>query len=236
MSAAHRNPQNDVFLQWEMIDPSKDSKIRMKREYEQRQQQLAQQQELARQLELAKQKALAHQRQVAEQQQRMQQMQQQLAQQQRINEENERRRQRELAEQRRVQQENERRQRQQLLAANQSLLVNQRTLVNAVRERMLPLQQEMKSVEGEIEEQEQMVYPMDEVKCDENVNLWVTLGITGDGKSTLCNRLFGDKSRKGNKGPFEAKRSGQSGYVFMVFCGSTFVLFSISGSCKVCLI
>merc|ERR1719474_1891909 len=38
------------------------------------------------------------------------------------------------------------------------------------------------------------------VERDESTKIIVTLGMTGSGKSTLCNRLKGDKSRGGNKG------------------------------------
>ena len=146
-----------------------------------------------------------------------QRLEQQLAEQQRVNEENERRRQQELAEQRRLLQETERRQREQLRASKQTLLVNQSALLTAKQNQLAPLQRELEAVDAQIAQQERMVYPMDDVKCGEGVHLWVTMGITGDGKSTLCNRLCGDKSRKGNKGPFAAKMSGQSGSVGDLF-------------------
>jgi len=52
-----------------------------------------------------------------------------------------------------------------------------------------------------------MSTPLQNVKNDSRTMFIVMLGVTGDGKSTICNRLCGDKSRMGNRGPFAACRS-----------------------------
>eukprot|EP01084_Bolivina_argentea_P086843 156930_1 len=52
---------------------------------------------------------------------------------------------------------------------------------------------------------------IEEFKIERNDNttkIIITLGMTGGGKSTFCNRMFGDKSLFGNKGP--CKTSGDS--------------------------
>eukprot|EP01083_Nonionella_stella_P057086 150004_1 len=96
------------------------------------------------------------------------------------------------------------------LATKEALLHTQDLLLNTTREQLRPLEQEMKDVQQQIAIQNQMHYPMQGVQYDAHTKFIVTFGITGDGKSTLCNRLCGDDSKKGNKGPFKALRSGDS--------------------------
>ena len=48
---------------------------------------------------------------------------------------------------------------------------------------------------------------------DPNIKQLVLLGKTGDGKSTFGNRLTGDTSTYGNKGPFKATNDTSSGMI-----------------------
>eukprot|EP01084_Bolivina_argentea_P194638 333984_1 len=45
---------------------------------------------------------------------------------------------------------------------------------------------------------------------DFNTKFIVIIGNTGDGKSTLCNRLYNDKSEYGNNGPFKVSHNAKS--------------------------
>eukprot|EP00483_Globobulimina_turgida_P009218 UN09237 len=57
-----------------------------------------------------------------------------------------------------------------------------------------------------LEEKEIAEFKME--RNDHSTKIIITLGMTGGGKSTFCNRMFGDNSLFGNKGP--CKTSGDS--------------------------
>lgn len=73
------------------------------------------------------------------------------------------------------------------------------------------LQDNLKLIESDIYVQNEKMYAVKDVKYDQNTKFIVVLGITGDGKSTLCNRLYGDKSDEGDEGPFKTDTSVNSG-------------------------
>ena len=73
------------------------------------------------------------------------------------------------------------------------------------------LQDELTIVEADIYAQKEKMYAVKDIKYEENTKFIVALGITGDGKSTLCNRLCGDNSEEGNKGPFVTDSGVESG-------------------------
>ena len=73
---------------------------------------------------------------------------------------------------------------------------------------------ELNTMQTKIRETEDKIFKFDNVqikKTEKEIKFIVTIGNTQHGKSTLCNRLCGDKSRKGDKGPFMAKRCATSG-------------------------
>eukprot|EP01084_Bolivina_argentea_P184490 318183_1 len=72
------------------------------------------------------------------------------------------------------------------------------------------LENELKTTESNIDEQKGKMYAVNDIQYDSETRFIVTLGITGDGKSTLCNRLYGDISEEGDKGPFVARDSADS--------------------------
>lgn len=72
----------------------------------------------------------------------------------------------------------------------------------------------------EIQETEDKIFKFDNIhieKTQNDIKFMVTIGNTQQGKSTLCNRLSGDKSKKGDKGPFMAKRSTRSGKLYYIY-------------------
>ena len=63
-------------------------------------------------------------------------------------------------------------------------------------------QKEINDLKLKIKEEEKAISQYDKAANDNNTKFMVILGNTGDGKSTLCNRLNDDKSEYGDKGPF----------------------------------
>ena len=62
---------------------------------------------------------------------------------------------------------------------------------------------ELTSIEGKIndEKKKMSTYNYNNTTNDANTKFMVALGFTAHGKSTVCNRLYGDKSQYGDKGP-----------------------------------
>lgn len=104
---------------------------------------------------------------------------------------------------------------------------SKQAILDAFQRKYNRIQTKINSLTNQIQDEEKKMATFENVNNDANVKFIVGLGMTGDGKSTVLNRLCGDVSKYGNAGPFEAKSSDQSGYL-----SNTFFTFL----CNLCLI
>ena len=72
------------------------------------------------------------------------------------------------------------------------------------------IKQELVDIGAQIEEEEKLLVHFPEEYNDRSRKIVVLIGNTGDGKSTVGNRLCGDESEMAEEGPFETSDQSQS--------------------------
>eukprot|EP00483_Globobulimina_turgida_P000282 UN00282 len=74
---------------------------------------------------------------------------------------------------------------------------------------LYPTQTQISNVSRQIMKEEKEIYKFSVESNDQSHRIVVLIGNTGDGKSTLGNRLSGDISLLANNGPFETSNGNQ---------------------------
>ena len=79
-------------------------------------------------------------------------------------------------------------------------------------------QQDINCITDEIEEEEKKIYTHTSDSIDSsNTKCIVVLGSTGQGKSTVLNRLCGDTSEEGDNGPFKTDDTDEPGFDIHIY-------------------
>lgn len=75
---------------------------------------------------------------------------------------------------------------------------------------------ELKALNEEIQtlEEDEKNHPLRKIDLNPESLIIVVLGIMGEGKSTVCNRIWGDDSEEGDKGPFKTGHTRERGTHF----------------------
>eukprot|EP01084_Bolivina_argentea_P304736 526379_1 len=76
--------------------------------------------------------------------------------------------------------------------------------------RYIKSQQQITNLKLKIQSEEKAISKYEHAVNDDDTKFMVILGNTGDGKSTLCNRLYGDNSEYGDQGPFRVSDDAKS--------------------------
>eukprot|EP00485_Elphidium_margaritaceum_P001354 CAMPEP_0202701190 /NCGR_PEP_ID=MMETSP1385-20130828/14293_1 /ASSEMBLY_ACC=CAM_ASM_000861 /TAXON_ID=933848 /ORGANISM="Elphidium margaritaceum" /LENGTH=340 /DNA_ID=CAMNT_0049358549 /DNA_START=53 /DNA_END=1071 /DNA_ORIENTATION=- len=82
--------------------------------------------------------------------------------------------------------------------------------LNHLQRECKEIEQERSELDSKIQDEEKAMSTFRHVRNDETVKFLVAIGSSGDGKSTVLNRLEGDLSKWGDNGSFESGDSDQS--------------------------
>eukprot|EP01084_Bolivina_argentea_P226174 382071_1 len=87
---------------------------------------------------------------------------------------------------------------------------NLKNKIKATTTELNQIQNQLDMIQEKIEIEEEGISTFGDVIKNKDTMFTVALGNTGSGKSTVLNRLYGDKSEDGDQGPFESSDSDQS--------------------------